>query len=567
MPATFRHLVVAIVLGILGSACGSRGEQSAGARVDALFAEWNKRDSPGCGVGVSRNGTIAFERGYGMANVERAVPISPSTVFDVASIAKQFTAMSILLLAQRGVLSLDDEIGKHLPAWADRQDRITIRHVLAHTAGLRDVFLLTELSAPPAAGDEINDRLLSILSRQRGVNFTPGSEFSYNNGGYNLLGGLVKRLSGQPLREFARANIFQPLGMTHSSFTGGPGTIDPEHVIGYHRDDRGLHMAPDGGVDTSGIVGNAGLSMTVRDLLTWERNFDDVRVGDPVLVREMQTAVTLTGGKASPYGLGLEVGQDRGLKTVGHGGGDRGIAAYVIRYPERQLAVAVLCNVDNLGFTVGALARQVAAVYLGDAGEASAPASAPARVSLSARELASKAGLYWDRETGTFGRVYVRDGRLMASADAGDGPGDSVELTPTGPNRFVVNGIPVVVEFEPESRGRPQVIRVSENGATSQVSERVPTGFTPTVSELQGFSGRYASVDLDVTYTVVVRGSGLVLQIPGRDEIPLQPVLRDGFYGSLVDLMRFTRNPRGVVTGLVINRATVRNLRFERVAR
>jgi len=563
-PAT-RGLVVTMLVALIGAACGSRKDESAGARVDALFAEWNKRDSPGCGVGVSRSGAIVFERGYGMANVERAVPISPSTVFDVASIAKQFTAMSVMLLAERGRLSLDDEIWKHLPEWANRQDRITIRHLLAHTAGLRDVFLLTELAAPPAAGTDMNDRLLSILSHQRGLNFTPGTEFSYNNGGYNLLGGLVKRLSGQPLREFARVNIFRPLGMTHTSFTGGRGTIDPAHAVGYHQDEGGPHVAREGGVDSSGIVGNAGLFMTVGDLLIWEHNFDDPRVGDPRLLREMQTPVTLSGGRTSPYGLGLEVGHDRGLETVGHGGGDRGIATYVIRYPERRLAVAVLCNSDALGFTVGALARQVAALYLDDVGDGSAPASGSPRVALPLSELESKAGLYRNLNTETYGRVYVRDGRLMASADAGDGPGDSVELTPTGPNRFVIAGTPVVAEFVPESLGQAQQVRVTEIGSTPQVSERVPTGYTPTAVELRALSGRYASADLDVTYTVLVRGAGVVIQIPGRDEIPLEPILRDGFYGSLVDLIRFTRNPKGVVSRLVINRATVRNLSFERV--
>ena len=145
--------VALIALGPVAS-CSQAPDPRATVQVDALFAEWNRPDSPGCGVAaVSRNGSIGFERGYGMANVEQAVPISPSTVFDVASISKQFTAMSVMLLAERGRLSLEDEIGKHLPEWADRQDRVTIRHLLAHTAGLRDVFLLTELAAPPAAGD------------------------------------------------------------------------------------------------------------------------------------------------------------------------------------------------------------------------------------------------------------------------------------------------------------------------------------------------------------------------------------------------------------------------------
>ena len=225
------------------------------------------------------------------------------------------------------------------------------------------MFLLIEL-APPAPDVEINEHILRTLAGQRGVNFVPSTEFSYNNGGYNLLASIVARVSGQSFREFATAHIFRPLGMTQSSFRGGPVAISLDHALGYHRDDRVFLLARDRGVDTSAIVGNAGLFTTVADLLRFAQNFGDARVGRRDHLVAMQTAVSLGENGPSPYGLGLEVGDDRGLKTVGHGGGDRGIAAYLIRYPSHDLSVAVLCNLDNLNTRVGTLARQVAAVYL-----------------------------------------------------------------------------------------------------------------------------------------------------------------------------------------------------------
>ena len=563
-----RHLLAFLVVVGVSNACkGGASPEPADSRIDALFAEWNRPDSPGCGVGVSRQGKIRFERGYGMANVEQKIAITPTTLFDPASIAKPFTALSVMLLAQQGKLSLDDEVWKHVPEWVNRQDRITIRHLLAHTAGLRDAFLLIELVPPIAPGVDINTHILRTLAGQRGVNFAPSTEFSYNNGGYNVLASIVARVSGQPFREFAAAHIFKPLGMTQSTFRGAPIAISPQHALGYHHDEKGFHLARDGGIDTSAIVGNAGLFSTVGDLLRFAQNLGDARVGTPEHLDAMQTAVSLGQNGTSSFGLGLELGADGGLKTVGHGGGDRGIAARLVRYPAHDLNVAVLCNLDNLNARVGTLAQQVAAVFLPARPQPESRDTAPVTTgrALTATELARNAGLYRDPATDTYGRVYMRDGKLWASTDAGDGPGDSFELRPIDANRFSVPGAPVVAEFVAPNEGRSRQIRVTDAGLKPIVLEQVAEGFAPTAAQLRAYAGRYTSADLNVTYTVVTRASGLVVQIPGRDEIALQPVFPDAFYGSLVDLIKFSRGAGPQATAFTINRTSARNLRFERV--
>ena len=414
-------------------------------------------------------------------------------------------------------------------------------------------------------GVNINDTLMRILAHQRGLNFTPGSEFRYNNGGYNLLASIVKRVSGQSFRDFTDASIFKPLGMAHTHFHDDAGLIVPNRAWGYHRDADGLRLARAGG-DPGGILGNSGLFTTVADLLRWEQNFADVRVGDRALVAEMQMPVVLSGGDTSVYGLGLEVGQDHGLKTVGHGGGDQGVAAYVIRYPDRGLAVAVLCNLDNVGFGVGGLTRNVAAVFLPDVAP-TPPAPAASAVSpgtsLSREELQGKAGLYYDAVSENLGRIFVRDGKLMASPGAGSGD-DGFELTPVDANHFVLVGTPVAIEFVPATAGRPQEIHVTGDGPKPSVSQLVIETFKPSSAQLGAFAGDYISRELETTYTISVREAGLVIQIQGRADITLKPIVPDMFTGNLVGMVRFSRGARGDVVGFTVNASDVRGVWFER---
>lgn len=555
-------VAVAIAAALASVGCSSRPmSTSATDAVDQLFAKWNRQESPGCSLGISRNGAVVHERGYGLANLDLGVRITPATVFDAASISKQFTAMSILLLAQRGRLSLDDDVGKHIPDWGDRRHVITIRHLLTHTSGMRDAFLLQGL-APERPG-HINQQIVNVLSRARGFDFVPGSRFEYNNGAYTLLAAIVERVSGQPLPAFAEANIFKPLGMRHTHFHDDAARIVPQRATGYSRGANGFRVAVRTYTDV--VVGNAGLFTTVGDLLRWQQNLADVRVGVPALVTEMQTPAVATGwSDTSGYGFGVEIARHRGLRTIGHGGGDEGRRTYAVRYPDRGLAIAVLCNLDEIDPAL--LARAVADILLADAFPEPAvdttgtPASP---VSLSLQDLQSKVGFYRDPSDDSVGRIFIRDGKLMASENASDSGG--FELTPIGQNRFVIPGTSVVAEFVPPTSGNPQEIRVTGAGPKPMVSQLITTPFTPSSAELRAFEGTYVSDELHGTYTVVAREPGLVIRIPARSDIPLQPVFTDAFGGSMVGVAKFSRNPEGTVTAFTAHAAGIRGLRFNRM--
>ena len=555
-------LATPLILALVG--CSGRSlSTSATDEVDELFAKWNTPGSPGCGVGISRNGTVVYERGYGMANLDLGVAITPATVFDAASISKQFTATSILLLAGRRQLSLDDDVAKYIPNWGERTQRITIRHLLTHTSGLRDGFLLQGLA--PGHAEGINQQIVNILARARGFNFVPGAEFEYNNSGYALLAGIVERVSGQPLPAFAESNIFKPLGMTRTHLHDDVGRIVPNRATGYSRAPNGFRVAVR--TYTDNVVGNAGVFTTVGDLLRWKQNLAEVRVGDPALIAEMQTAAIKTNwSDTSGYGFGVEIARHRGLRTIGHGGGDEGRRTYVVRYPDQGLAIALLCNLDDID--PAALSRSIAEVHLGDAfpepagPEAAGSAASAAPVSLSPEELRSKVGLYRNASDDSVGRIFIREGKLMASENASDSGG--YELTPIGANRFAIVGTPIVVEFVPGGVGKPQEIHVTGAGPKPMVSQLITTPFAPSNPQLRAFEGTYTSDEVHGTYTVVTRDSGLAIEIPGRSGISLQPLFTDAFGGHPVGVVKFSRDADGVVTGFAMNAPGVRGLRFKR---
>ena len=305
------------------------------------------------------------------------------------------------------------------------------------------------------------------------------------------------------------------------------------------------------------MVGNAGLFTTVGDLLRWEQNFADVRVGDQALLAEMQRpAVAMS--STSDYGFGLEIARHRGLRTIGHSGGDEGRRSYVVRYPDQGLAIALLCNLDEVDPRL--LATSIAEVLLADTFPE--PAARPAvSVSVPLEDLQSKVGLYRDPSDESVGRIFIRDGKLMASPNPSD---DGFELTPIGPNRFVIPGTPVVAEFVPPTSGRPQEIHVSGAGPTPTVSQLITASFTPSSAHLHAFEGTYTSDEVHGAYTVVTRDSGLAIQIPSRPDIALDPLFTDAFAGGGWGVVKFSRNPDGAVTAFTMHSAGMRGLRFER---
>lgn len=416
-------------------------------RIDSLFARF-RSNGPGCAVGVFQGGRIAYEQGYGEANVEYGVPITPKTPFIMGSVSKQFTAAAIALLVERGRLSLDDDVRKYVPELPDYGQPVTVDELVHHTSGIRDFWALVD-----AAGMRFDDGytvadVVKLAARQRHLNFPPGTEYNYSNTGYVLLGVIVQRVSGMTLRQFVGREIFAPLGMADSHYQDDHNELVPGRAMAY----MPAPAKPTGwlvDVWNNDIVGQGGVMTTVEDLQKWDENFYTGKVGGkPFLARQL-TRGRLANGTTLAYAFGLEVGEYRGVPTVDHSGSTGGYRTDILRFPDHHTTVVTLCNASTAD--AAGMARRVSDVVLGAKFTKPVPASTRATaaqagqtVPLSADALAAFAGRYHSDELEA---TYVLDATstaLVARRPRGEtdtlravgegafrGAGYSLKFTPT----------------------------------------------------------------------------------------------------------------------------------------
>jgi CubicO group peptidase (beta-lactamase class C family) len=546
-------------------------------QVDKLFAQWNKPDSPGCALGIIQDGKLVYARGYGMANLAYDVPIKPRSVFLIASISKQFTAMSILMLAQQKKLSLDDDVRKYVPELPALSAPLTVRQLLHHTSGIRDEEAMLPL-ADFREHDVVTEAdILKLMARQKGLNYEPGEDFLYSNTGYTLLAIVVKRVSGQSLRDFAAANIFKPLGMNDTQFVVDHTSILKNWVAGYEPTKDGHWKVSFPLFD---FVGPTNVYTTIEDLARWDQNFYDKRVGGQALLDQMLKPGVLKDGKEIDYAAGLFVGHWNGLRIVEHDGGDPGYRADFIRLPDQHFSVACLCNVTNIDPTE--VTRQIAGIYLADEfkrNEAKHEPIAEAKAAeVSERELSSVTGIYFNPVTEVVRRITLKDGKLMYVR----GPDNESELRPLGNNRFLMVGVPSIrISFESSQRGAPPnmyVIDVPDpNQTTSHTLSNTgkPGTFEAvkaavySAKELTEFTGRYYSEELDATYRIAREGENLVvIRKKSEQAETLTPKFIDMFNATIANQfssVRFTRGPQQNVTGFTLTVRTARKIRFRKL--
>jgi CubicO group peptidase (beta-lactamase class C family) len=427
--------------------------------IDSIFARYAPPGGPGCAVGVYQNGTTTFARGYGLANITNDVPITPITRFTTGSVSKQFTAASIALLVRAGKLSLDDDVRKYVPELVDYGTPIKIRHLVHHTSGLRDFWELVDLAGMrPDDGYTVDD-MLALAAKQKGLDAPPGSQYRYSNTGYLVMGVVVKRVTGQSLRQFADSAIFKPLGMTETLFLDDHNEIVPRRAMAYSPSGKTWKI----NVWNNDLVGQGGIVTSLADLQKWDENFYSGQVGGKEFVELMQTTEQLSGGGTNDYAFGLTVQSYRGQRLVEHTGATGGYRAAILRFPAQHTSVAMMCNVSTANTT--ALALGMADVVL-DAQLAKADALVAAR-----RAGRSMATLNVHADMSGLAGRYVSSElndaiwQVLAGADSSrleirSTRHEPMVLVATGPREFSTQDGSVRVRFDQAENGRAPGFRV-----------------------------------------------------------------------------------------------------------
>jgi CubicO group peptidase (beta-lactamase class C family) len=562
---TLKHMLHSLIALVLASLFSAPLTMAQGAdapdeqKVDRLFAAYNKRDSPGCALGVIRDGRFVYKRGYGTANLDYEMPITSATVFYIGSTSKQFTAMSIAILARKGKLSLDDPIQKFLPELPNVYKNVTITHLLHHTSGIRDYLVLISLSDRHVDDVLADEDVLRLLARQRALNFPPGEGFLYSNSNYFLLADVVERVSGKSLREFAEESIFKPLGMNHTIFHDDRSAIIKLRAAGYTAHQDGSY-----GLWSTNFerVGDGGVMTSVEDLFQWDQDFYHNRLngGDPGLLPLVHTQGKLNSGETLDYSFGLFEGEYKGLKTVRHGGAFLGFKAELLRFPEQNFSVICLCNAENIDSS--RLSNRVADIYLAgqfkqeEKKEATA-AELEKPVSLSLSELQDLTGTYRDATTGLLWKIVLKDGKLT-----GEVANSAVEFVPLSASHFhmTVDAGQLDLVFSPKEPGEPREFKATPEDGPSRTFVAFNPPMLTSEQEAQ-IAGDYYSPELNATYALASEDGQLLLK--RRTEVPAHvlPMKDDEFSAGSMTL-KMERDSQHHVTGFILNAARITGLRF-----
>jgi len=518
------------------------------AAVDKVFAKWDSTHSPGAALAVIRDGEIVYARGYGMANLELGVPITPTTVFRIGSTSKQFTAASIALLSLQGKLSLGDDIRKWVPELPEFEDPITIRHLVHHTSGMRDYLVLSTVATLRGDDYYTPGDTLDMLSRQKGRNFRPGDEHFYCNSGYFLMGVIVERASGKTLAEFAREQIFEPLGMENTHFHDDHTMVVKKRADGYSPTEDGYRID----MTTLDHVGDGGVFTTVEDLYLWDQAFYTGRLGEE-LMDLMHTTGVLNNGEKLDYAFGLMVDEYRGLKRVHHAGGFVGFRADLLRFPEQRFSVVCLANLGSID--PPALAMEVAEIYLADeftedAPETAAPGETHEAVTLTPQELERRAGSYLVKAMGVWAAVTTREGGLVINV-----MGQEIVLTPVGATSFVAEEAGIAIDFPSDDAAV-----ITMMGQKYELV-RAPRFDQLTPVQLASFIGDYSCEELLVTYEIAVRDGALFFTHRNAPEEALVQVGVDIFSVGMFELA-FERGKKSRVIGFKLDAGRASDIAF-----
>ena len=524
---------------------------------DQLMSRYDGEDSPGAAVQVWRDGETLYSKAYGMANLAYGIPFATDTRTNIGSTSKQFTAFAVMLQAERGLLSLDDDIREHIPELPEFDHTISVRHLITHTSGLREFLNLTRMTGRRLDRGDWIDRseIIDIVQRQPALQNEPGAEWNYNNTAFGLAAVIVERTSGQDFPTFMRENVFEPVGMTRTLVRPSP-----IHIVAGMSE--GYTPGPDGFLqigDLGGAAGAGGIYSTLDDLQTWVENYANPRLGSAEIFEEMMTSYVLSDGEETGYGYGLSVDEQRGLKRVSHGGSDVAHRSMLAWYPEINAGITTQSN--HAGFN-SAVAYKLAAAFFTDAME---PEEAEEAGNFDPEDFDPEdfdefAGRY--ALAADFILTFWREDDALYSQATGQ---PRVEIVPTSDSTFAAVGIDATIVFNRDGDGAVTSLTLHQNG--EHTAPRLPddeAGGDPGPGDPADYAGRYFSDEVETFYDIVLEDGELVMKQRRLDDATLVPGRRDTFSGGGFSF-RFERDRNDQVIGFYLSSGRTRDVRFGRV--
>jgi len=477
--------------------------------LDNIFSDWDQPITPGCALGIIQEGKLIYARGYGMANLEYDIPNSSTSVFRIGSTSKQFTAACIVLLHEQGKLSFDDRLSTFFPDFPEYADEITVAQLLSHTSGIRDYLTLSYLSGLGDNDFYTDEDVMQWLINQEETNFNPNDEFLYSNSGYRLLGQIVKKTSGQDMAEFAEKNLFSPLGMKNTHFHNDHNLIVRNRASGYVPSGDGYEIS----MTTLDMIGDGGIFTTIEDLKIWDDHYYESVVLSDNFWKTMTTPQVLNNGDTLDYARGIVNGEYKGLITLSHGGAFVGFRADMLRFPDQGLTIIVLANRGDADPT--SKAYQVADILLEDRFKDEAESGSKQTDSrekvkkVSLKELEQFCGSYWDSESYTSRKIYLKNDTLRYYRNKYS----ENKLLAVRKNEFRMLGVgsDIKVKFNTSEIDKMTIHVTINNGEPTSFEEYEPVSYT--VAELSPFVGRYYSNELGTSYVLKINDDKLVLYI------------------------------------------------------
>jgi CubicO group peptidase (beta-lactamase class C family) len=527
-------------------------------QIDSLFTPWNTANHPGGTVLISLKGETIFSKAYGLASLEYNVPNTLDTRYNIGSLSKQFTAMGIVLLEEQNKLSFDDDIRKYIPELAPYDKTITIRHLLHHTSGIRDLHGLLGLAGWRPADLETNEHVYRIFRNLKDLNFNPGDELSYSNTGYIFLARIIEKVSGLTFEKWMKHNVFDPLGMKNTYVE-----TDPDRVVANNATSYYLREEFRRAIEYWGYYGAGNMHSTIEELNIWLQNFSTPKKEWASAFNKLLTRTPLNNGFKTRFGFGVRIEDYEGKKVIQHGGSVGGFRAIARVFPEEQLHIVILSNYSRS--TIGSKANKISDLLLNKKNALEKPAATsselPAEfIQLSKKKLEDFEGVYWSDSEKSGRKIYVHNDTLRYSNSAKN----SWALVPTDEHTFVLMhpSIKPVVTFD--RNAHQMTIKTGDNfpGVFTFLQRNVEEN----TNDLNRFVGHYYSAELKTTYSIFKEGDDLYIEHARHGVMRLEQLYNTIFSTEgPVGIIEMKKDKNDKVLGLIMSNGRTRNVWFESV--